>query len=120
MRTILCFFLVCCLAGCGPKKSSAKNLTGKWRPVSFQSSQVSEMEVRDIIENAKVEFSTDLRFRSYKGNKLQDEGSYSFDEKTQKLTVNNRSEIQVYTVKWSGDTLILDNPLSESMRLVRQ
>lgn len=120
MRNALLLLSALLLLACNSKKTGTRDITGQWKPVAFNSDKVSEQEVQEILQTASVEFTAKKKFISYVSGKKEEEGSFTLDEKQQQLTVTNRSENQVYSISWSGDTLVLTNPEKESMKLLKK
>lgn len=73
-----------------------------------------------MLQTASVEFTAGKHYISYVSGKKSEEGSFTLDEKTQVITITNRNENQVYTISWSGDTLVLTNTVKESMKLLKK
>lgn len=101
-------------------QSAQKEITGKWKPVSFQSELVSNEESAEMLRSASIEFTAGQQFITYFSGKKEEEGAFTLDEKKEKLTVTNRKENQVYYISWKADTLVLTNDAKEVMKLLKQ
>ncbi|MBL0270418.1 MAG: lipocalin family protein [Chitinophagaceae bacterium] len=120
MRNAFLLLSALLLFACSSKKQGTKDITGQWKPVAFISDKVNEKEVQEMLQTASVEFTADHKYNSYVSGKKEEEGSFTLDEKQQQLTVTNRSENQVYTISWAGDTMVLSNTEKETMKLLKK
>ncbi len=120
MRYFLLLLMAVALFACSDSSSKQKEITGKWKPVDFKSEKVTAEETKEILKTANIEFTAGNKFHTYINDKKEEEGSFTFDKKQQQLTVTSRSENQVYTISWSGDTLVLTNQEKETMKLLKK
>lgn len=120
MRYFLFVLTTMAFIACSDSSSKQKEITGKWKPVSFQSDLVSNEESAEMLRSASIEFTAGQQFITYFSGKKEEEGAFTLDEKNEKLTVTNRKENQVYYISWKADTLVLTNDAKEVMKLLKQ
>lgn len=120
LRYFLHILTAMVFVACANSSSKPKEITGKWKPVDFKSDKVSVEETQEMMKTAIVEFTASNNYYTYINDKKEEEGSFTFDKKQQQLIVTNRLEKQVYTLSWSGDTMILTNQEKETMKLLKK
>ena len=120
MRYLLQILTAMFFVACTNSSSKPKEITGKWKPVDFKSDKVTVEETQEMMKTAIVEFTASNNYYTFINDKKEEEGSFTIDKKQQQLTVTNRLEKQVYSINWSGDTLVLTNQEKETMKLLKK
>jgi hypothetical protein len=97
---------IACNSNAGKKQS----LIGKWKPVEMNFQSMREDEKKELIENTIIEFAADGKFIANR-NQEKREGTYTYDEKNQKLTtIMKEGKTEQFTISWEGDKLVITSP----------
>ena len=115
-----------------PPKDSAVNktdlsekeessLVGRWKPVDMNLKGISEEDKKDMTTNIILEFTREGKYTGYNKESKQ-EGTYSYDPATKKLSVTSNSSsvnMEIFTIGWETDLLLMTND-EGTVKLKRQ
>ena len=92
-------------------EDAERSITGTWRPVSMNLRDMEEEEKKEMIDNIRVEFTTDGKFFGYNKDKKQ-EGTYTYNKKDKLHTFNNAERCdnpEKFTIGWEGELMLMIN-----------
>ncbi len=87
------------------------SLVGRWKPVEMNLPGITEEEKKDMKENIILEFTREGNYTGYNKENKQ-EGTYSYDANTKKLSVENKAnsmDKEVFTIGWEDGLLMMTN-----------
>jgi hypothetical protein len=90
---------------------AVKSVAGKWKPVAINIANMPEEEKKEMIANIRIEFTEDGKFIGVNKDNKQ-EGTYTWNEKENLLTVYNSSrdnKPEKFTIGWEDDLLLMTN-----------
>jgi len=91
--------------------TKSESVIGRWKPVEMNLKGMDEQEKKDLMAGLTLEFDKDGRFFAH-NNENKQEGTYSYDPATQKMTVVNTSrgnDTEHFTISWEKGLLLMTN-----------
>jgi len=88
-----------------------KSITGTWKPVEMNLRDMDEENKKETMANVRIEFTAEGKFFGYNKDKKQ-EGTYTWDEKENQLTVVNTArgdKPEKFRIAWEDDLLLMTN-----------
>jgi len=84
---------------------SVASITGKWKPVEIDMTDMDLDEKMEILEHATIEFTADGKYIAL-SNEENETGTYTYDEKTKMLTsISSDGTSEVIKAEISNDKL---------------
>lgn len=103
------------------KKESGSTVTGRWKPVEMNLKGMSEEEKAELMKGLALEFTADGKFYAH-NNENRQEGTYTFDPLTLKMTVVNTTrgnDTEHFSISWEKGLLLMTNE-EGTVKLERQ
>ena len=104
-----------------PGEKEELSFIGKWKPVEMNLKGISEEEKKELKSNITLEFTRDGLYIGQNKESKQ-EGTYSYDPVTKKLSVTsktNSGDKEIFSIGWEGDLLLMTND-EGTVKLMRQ